>query len=343
MPSFDLKTHPHRRFNPLTREWILVSPHRTQRPWLGQVETRSRIDQPAYDPTCYMCPGNTRATGVSNPDYKGTFVFDNDYPALLIDTPTDIVENGNLLKAQGESGLCRVVCFTPDHSLALARMQAAEIRRVIDAWAEQCEEMRSHPSLQYVQIFENRGEMMGASNPHPHCQIWASSSLPNEPAKEQLAQQEYQASHGSCLLCDYATDELGRKERIVFANDHFSVVVPFWATWPFETMVISQRHIGSFPELTDPEREGLAAILKRLTGCYDDLFQTRFPYSMGFHQSPTDGEAHREWHFHAHFYPPLLRSATVRKFMVGYEMLASPQRDNTPEDVAARLREADKG
>jgi len=289
-----------------------------------------------------MCPGNTRATGARNPNYKGTFVFDNDYPALLPDTPWCIVEKGDLITAQGESGICRVVCFTPHHNLTVARMQLGELRGVVDAWAEQHEELSAHPGLQYVQIFENRGEMMGASNPHPHCQIWASSSLPNEPAKEQLAQQEYQVAHRSCLLCDYTKEELRRKERTVLENDHFSVVVPFWAVWPFETMVIAQRHLGRFPDLTGSERDALAAILNRLTGCYDKLFQTSFPYSMGFHQSPTDGKAHSAWHFHAHFYPPLLRSATVRKFMVGYEMLATPQRDITPEEAAARLQEADR-
>src|SRR5271166_716733 len=226
MPSFDLREQPHRRFNPLTGEWIVVSPHRTQRPWFGQVESRHCVDQPTYDPECYMCPGNVRATGVRNPKYPGTFVFDNDYPALLPDTPWDVVEKGGLFMAQGESGICRVVCFTPQHNLTIARIQLPELRRVVDVWVEQHEELSAHPSLLYVQIFENHGEMMGASNPHPHCQIWASSSLPNEPAKEQLAQEEYRVAYNSCLLCDYVKQEMRRAERTVISNDHFSVVVP---------------------------------------------------------------------------------------------------------------------
>jgi UDPglucose--hexose-1-phosphate uridylyltransferase len=342
MPTFDYKSHAHRRFNPLTREWVLVSPQRTQRPWQGQVEAANVVSQPEYDPACYMCPGNTRATGVRNPSYSGTFVFDNDYPALVSDSTEEGAGEQGLFAMHSESGICRVVCFSPKHNLTLARMPLPEIRRVVDVWVEQHLELRARPSLAYVQIFENRGEMMGASNPHPHGQIWASSSVPDLPAKEQSAQQEYSAVQHSCLLCDYLSQELKRKERAVIENDCFSAIVPFWAVWPFETIVIPKRHLGSFPELSGADRDGLADILKRLTTCYDNLFQTSFPYSMGFHQSPSDGSNHPEWHFHAHFYPPLLRSATVRKFMVGYEMLARAQRDITPEDAAARLREADR-
>jgi len=336
--AFDLKEHPHRRFNPLTRQWVLVSPHRTQRPWLGQVETVADEKQPAYDPACYMCPGNTRAAGARNPDYKTTLVFDNDYPALLPETPQGNIDVNDLLVAKSEAGICRVICFSPRHDLTIARMSLEELRPVMDLWAEQSQELGSREFVNYVQVFENRGAMMGASNPHPHCQIWGSDSVPDEPAKEQLAQQEYQSTRNSCLLCDYLALERQRGERIVFENQLFTVLAPFWAIWPFETLVLARQHIGSLTDLIGDQRDALADALKRLTTRYDHLFETSFPYSMGFHQTPTDGK-HQEWHLHAHFYPPLLRSATVRKFMVGYEMLGTPQRDITAESAAARLRE----
>jgi UDPglucose--hexose-1-phosphate uridylyltransferase len=337
--SFDLKEHPHRRYNPLTREWILVSPHRTQRPWLGQVEKVANEIPPTYDPACYMCPGNTRATGARNPKYEATLVFDNDYPALVLGTPEGSLDDGGLIIAHSESGICRVVCFSPRHDLTVARMPPKDIRHVVDVWTEQYKQLGDLPFVNYVQIFENRGAMMGASNPHPHGQIWASASIPNEPSKEQLALQEYQASHNACLLCDYLARERQLEHRLVFENEYFSAIVPFWAIWPFETLVISRRHSLSMSDLSSEERDGLADILKRLTTRYDRLFDISFPYSMGFHQCPTDGQQHPEWHLHAHFYPPLLRSATVRKFMVGYEMLGTPQRDITAETAAARLRE----
>ena len=339
MANFDLKEHPHRRLNPLTREWILVSPHRTQRPWLGQVEKAATEIPPKYDPACYMCPGNTRAAGATNPKYDGTLVFDNDYPALLANTPQGSLDDGDLIIARSESGICRVVCFSPRHDLTVSRMQLDELRRVVDVWTEQYEQLSGLPFINYVQIFENRGAMMGASNPHPHGQIWASASMPNEPSKEQLSLQAYQATHNSCLLCDYLTRERELDQRVVFENEHFSALVPFWAIWPFETLVVSRRHLPSMTDLSREERDGLADVLKRLTTRYDHLFGISFPYSMGFHQRPTDGQAHPEWHLHAHFYPPLLRSATVRKFMVGYEMLGTPQRDITAETAAALLRE----
>ncbi len=337
--NFDLKEHSHRRFNPLTREWILVSPHRNQRPWLGQVEEVAAEVPPAYDAACYMCPGNMRAAGPRNPKYEGTLVFDNDYPALLSGTPQGRLDDSGLIVARSESGICRVVCFSPRHDLTVARMRPADLRRVVDVWTEQYEQLGALPFINYVQIFENRGAMMGASNPHPHGQIWASASIPNEPSKEQLALQTYEALHKACLLCDYLIRERELAQRTVVENQHFSVLVPFWAIWPFETLVIPHRHFSSMSDLSGEERDGLADILKGLTIRYDHLFKISFPYSMGFHQRPTDGETHSEWHLHAHFYPPLLRSATVRKFMVGYEMLGTPQRDITAETAAARLRE----
>ena len=335
----NLKTHPHRRFNQLTREWVLVSPHRTARPWQGQIEESARESLPEYDPECYLCPGNARAGGAHNPPYKSTFVFDNDFAALLPSTPADNYEEAGLLIAEGEPGVCRVVCFSPRHDLTISAMAPADLRRVVDVWVEQYRELGSLPFINSVQIFENRGAMMGASNSHPHCQIWANANLPNEPAKELAALSEYYAARQSCLLCDYLSLEIRNEERLVYQNENFVALVPFWAVWPFETLLIGRRHTTGLDQLTEPERDDLANILKRLTSRYDQLFATSFPYTMGFHQRPTDGREHFPYHLHAHFYPPLLRSATIRKFMVGYEMLASPQRDITAEQAAARLRE----
>jgi UDPglucose--hexose-1-phosphate uridylyltransferase len=336
---FDWKQDPHRRFNPLTGEWVLVSPHRTQRPWQGQVEPTAAPPQPEYDPNCYLCPGNSRAGGVHNPKYDSTFVFDNDFAALKPDTPPDRFERCGLLIAEGEPGICRVVCFSPKHNLTIANMDLPDLRRVVDVWVEQYLDLGGRPLINYVQIFENRGAMMGASNPHPHCQIWSNHTVPNEPAKEQQSLDRWHAEHDGCLICDYAALERSSGERVVEENDAFLTIVPFWAVWPFETMVIAKRHLSAMDQLNSAERDALADILKRTTARYDRLFQVSFPYSMGFHQRPTDGKPHEEWHFHAHFYPPLLRSATVRKFLVGYEMLGSPQRDITPEAAAERLRQ----
>jgi len=339
---FSLNETTQRRLNPLTGEWVLVSPHRAERPWLGQVEASSSESQLAYDPTCYLCPGNERARGVHNPKYDSTFVFDNDFPALLPGTVKAELNEKDLIVTQTESGICRVVCFSPRHDLTLSGMTFAETRLVIDVWADQFSDLGERDNFNYVQIFENRGAAMGASNPHPHCQIWATSSVPNEPQKEQASMLSYAGKHHQCLLCEYTLYEAQRPERLVLTNEHFQAVVPFWAIWPFETLVTSKRHLGDIAALNSEERDALAEILGKLTGCYDRVFNIPFPYSMGFHQRPTDGERHPEWHLHAHFYPPLLRSATIRKFMVGFEMLGSPQRDITAESAAARLREVCK-
>jgi UDPglucose--hexose-1-phosphate uridylyltransferase len=333
------KQQPHRRYNPLTGDWVLVSPQRAERPWQGQIERPPRAAQPSYDPSCYLCPGNERAGGRRNPLYNTTFVFENDFAALRPDTPPTRFEHAGLLLAEGEPGVCRVVCFSPRHDLTLAVMSPEEIRRVVDVWIEQYLELGALPSIDHVQIFENRGEMMGCSNPHPHCQIWAGRCLPNEPAKEQAALGRYRAAGGCCLLCDYLASEEQSGERIVCANQQFAAVVPFWAVWPFETLLLARRHLTGLDQLDEDGRAALAHIIKCLNTRYDNLFEVSFPYSMGFHQRPTDGAPHPEWHLHGHYYPPLLRSATVRKFMVGYEMLAGPQRDITPEAAAARLRD----
>ncbi len=334
----DFKEQPHRRLNALTGEWILVSPHRTQRPWQGQIETPVSPTALHYDPACYLCPGNERAGGARNPPYSSTFVFHNDYAALRPDVPSGSLDQNGLLVAETERGLCRVACFSPDHSLTVSRMSVPELKTVVDLWSSQYQELGALDFINSVQIFENRGEMMGASNPHPHCQIWANESLPNELEKEQENQRHYLENQKSCLLCRYLELELKSGERIVCQNDHFVVVVPFWAVWPFETLLLPRMHMASLPELDAEGRSALARILKQITTRYDNLFQVPFPYTMGFHQQPTNGLPHPEWHLHAHYYPPLLRSATVRKFMVGYEMLGSPQRDITAEFAAERLR-----
>lgn len=334
-----LQQTPHRRFNPLLREWVLVSPHRTSRPWQGKVERAGGFDQPQYDPDCYLCPGNERVGGKRNPTYENTFVFENDFAALMPEIPEAHQAEAGLLSAKTERGICRVVCFSPRHDLTMARMSQPELRKVVDVWTGQFTELSAVPWIQHVQIFENRGALMGASNPHPHGQIWANASVPNVVQREIESMKEYLAKNQSCLLCDYTKLELEKRERVVCENEGFVALVPYWAVWPFETMVLSKRHVASLEEFSPDERDQFADILRRLTIRYDNLFETSFPYSMGFHQKPTDRHAHPECHFHAHFLPPLLRSATVQKFVVGYELLASPQRDITPENAAARLTE----
>src|SRR5947209_1663669 len=336
-----LTEDPHRRLNALTNEWVLVSPHRTSRPWQGEVANLNTTPEPAYDPNCYLCPGNARAGGVRNPKYETTFVFENDFAALKPQTVRDRldVENKGLLVAETEAGLCRVICFSPPHDLTLATMSPEAIEIVVHTWMGQFRELGGLDNINHVQIFENRGAMMGASNPHPHCQVWATASIPQEPAKELSAQRSYLKSHGRCLLCDYVGLEARQQVRIVLQNEGFVAMVPFWAVWPFELLVCSRRHIGSMNDFTPEDSRSLSDILHRVTSTYDKVFGVPFPYSMGFHQSPCDGEQHPEWHFHAHFYPPLLRSATIRKFMVGFEMLGMPQRDITAESAAERLRE----
>lgn len=338
MTMSKLWEQPHRRFNPLIREWVLVSPRRTERPWQGKEERPPEAPGVAYDPECYLCPGNARANGGRNPQYRSTFVFDNDYPALYLESPTEELDESGLLVARAEPGICRVVCFSGRHDLALALMSTDEIRRVLDVWTEQYRELGGLPQINHVQIFENRGKIMGASNPHPHCQIWGNASLPNQVEKESRSKIEHLRKYASCLLCDYLAAELKRDERVVCRNRDFVVLTPFWAIWPFEVMLLSVRHTGALDDLAGSELDSLADILQRLCVRYDNLFEVPFPYTMGFHQSPTDGVAHPEWHFHAHYYPPLLRSATIPKFMVGYEMLGSPQRDITPEAAAELLR-----
>ncbi|MGE5528161.1 MAG: UDP-glucose--hexose-1-phosphate uridylyltransferase [Patescibacteria group bacterium] len=330
---------PHRRYNPLTGEWVLCSPQRTKRPWLGQEDPPEAARPVPYDPACYLCPGNRRAGGDRNPDYGSTFVFDNDFPALLPGTEPWETDEKGLLAARTERGVCRVICFSPRHDLSLPLMSAPGIRAVIDTWAAQVEELGAMDFIRYVQIFENRGTMMGCSNPHPHCQVWATEHVPTLPGKKLANQLSYWQSHGSDLLGDYLRLELDRDERIILHDEDWVVLVPFWAVWPYETMLIPRRPVPDLPSLTPAERDSLAVMLKNLTTRYDNLFHTPFPYSMGWHARPTDGAAHTYTRLHAVFYPPLLRSAKVRKFLVGYEMTAEPQRDITPEQAAARLRE----
>lgn len=335
--SLNLANSPHRRYNILTGEWVLVSPHRTQRPWQGKTEQAQEGNRPAYDPNCYLCAGNARAGGQQTPVYTGTYVFTNDFSALMPQSETGRYDRG-LLHAAGEQGVCRVICFSPNHAATLADMETDAIEQVVDVWQEEYAALGALPFINHVQIFENKGAIMGCSNPHPHGQVWAQQSIPQEALKKGTRQAAYWKDHGASLLGAYLDQELDLQERLVTSNADFVVLVPFWAVWPFETMIIPRRHMQHIGQLTPGEKRNFAAVIKDLTMRYDALFQTSFPYSSGIHQSPTDGGPHPEWHFHMSFYPPLLRSATVKKFMVGYEMFADPQRDLTAEAAADMLR-----
>lgn len=341
MDHLNLNEHVHRRYNPLTGEWILVSPHRSKRPWEGHLETPVTATRPAHDPACYLCPGNARAGGKLNPNYADTFVFDNDFAALQPAVSGDGLaglNEGGLMVAEQESGICRVICFSPRHDLTLAEMDTPALTKIVDLWAAQYAELGARNDINYVQIFENKGAMMGCSNMHPHGQIWAQQTVPDEPAKESHHQLAYFQRTGQTLLAAYLQLELEQDARIVYQNKDFVVLVPFWAFWPFETIIIPRRPVPHVAALTMDERAQFADAIKQITVRYDNLFKVSFPYSAGLHQAPTDGSAHLAWHFHMHFYPPLLRSATIKKFKVGYEMLGGGQRDVSAEASASLLK-----
>ncbi|WP_166384282.1 UDP-glucose--hexose-1-phosphate uridylyltransferase [Polaribacter sp. 11A2H] len=338
MSNTNLQDYSHKRFNILTGEWVLVSPHRAKRPWQGQNEEVNNEKRPTHDDSCYLCAGNTRINGEVNPDYKDVFVFTNDFAALQNDSPTFSVNDG-LLKAQSETGICKVICFSPDHSKSLADMSATEIQKVVFAWQKEFKELSENPNINYVQIFENKGAVMGCSNPHPHGQIWSQSSLPNEVDKKNTQQLNYYNNNNSSLLGDYLAQELEKQERIIFENDGFVVLVPFWAIWPFEAMIVPKRPLPNILEMTEAETLQYGEAISVLTKAYDKIFNTSFPYSSGIHQAPTDGNENKHWHFHMSFYPPLLRSASVKKFMVGYEMFGTPQRDITAEQAVKMIKD----
>ncbi|OCG18601.1 MULTISPECIES: galactose-1-phosphate uridylyltransferase [unclassified Gilliamella] len=336
MDIFNPVNHPHRRYNPLTNQWVLVSPHRAKRPWKGQQEVLNEEQKPSYDPTCFLCPGNKRVTGDINPNYKGTFIFTNDFAALIENTPESPKNHDPLFQMQNAKGTSRVICFSPDHSKTLPELDLSAIKGVIKTWIDQQQELGTH--YPWVQIFENKGAAMGCSNPHPHGQVWATSFLPNEIAREDLNMRNYFEKYHRNLLVDYVEKELIHRERIVVETKHWLAVVPFWAIWPFETLLLPKTHIPQLTMLNNEQQSDLAIALKKLTSRYDNLFYCSFPYSMGWHGAPFMKDKNDYWQVHAHFYPPLLRSATVKKFMVGYEMLAEVQRDLTPEQAAERLR-----
>ncbi|GGZ93967.1 UDP-glucose--hexose-1-phosphate uridylyltransferase [Algibacter mikhailovii] len=338
MKNNDLQDYSHKRYNILTGEWVLVSPHRAKRPWQGQNEAVNNEKRPSYDETCYLCAGNTRINGEINPKYEDVFVFTNDFAALQSDSPTFNVNDG-LLVAESETGICKVICFSPDHSKSLADMSPAEIQKVAYAWQREFKELADNPKINYVQIFENKGAVMGCSNPHPHGQIWSQSTLPNEVDKKNTQQLNYFNKNNSSLLGDYLSQELEKQERIIFENEGFVVLIPFWAVWPFEAMIVPKRQMSNILDMNDAETLQYGEAISVITKAYDKLFNTSFPYSAGIHQAPTDGNENQHWHWHMSFYPPLLRSATVKKFMVGYEMFGSPQRDITAETAVKMLRD----
>ncbi len=333
-----LKEYSHRRYNPLTGEWILVSPHRTKRPWQGKEEVFSEERRPEYDPSCYLCPGNTRAGGKSNPDYDSTFSFQNDFAAIQEETEAFTIVDG-LLQAKSERGICKVICFSPRHDLTLPEMSLDQISAVVRLWKKEYRQLGDRSFIHHVQIFENKGSVMGCSNPHPHGQVWAQQSIPVEISKKSLHQEAYFVKNGKTMLSDYIGQELTAKERILFENSDMVVLVPYWAVWPYEAMILPKKASPNILSMSTSQERSLAEALKWLTIRYDNLFETSFPYSSGIHQSPTDGKTHLGWHWHMSFYPPLLRSATIKKFMVGYELFANPQRDITAEQAAETLRE----
>jgi len=333
----NLQDYSHKRFNILTGEWVLVSPHRTKRPWQGQQEELMTDLRPTHDVNCYLCSGNTRANGEQNPDYQDIFIFENDFASLQSDTPDFKVHEG-LLKAESETGICKVICFSSDHSMSLADMKVSAIEKVVTAWQREYLSLGQRNDINYVQIFENKGSIMGCSNPHPHGQIWAQLTLPNEVLKKDLQQKNYYDKKQSSLLGDYLSQELELGERILFENDSFVILVPFWAVWPFETMIVPKKHLKNIAELTSEESKAFAEAISVITKAYDKLFKTSFPYSSGIHQAPTNDQDHSHWHWHMSFYPPLLRSATVKKFMVGYELFGTPQRDISPEKATEMIK-----
>ena len=334
----DLQKQPHKRLNILTNEWVLVSPHRTKRPWQGNEEVIERKDTISYDANCYLCPGNKRSNEVENPEYKDVYVFENDFAALNLKHQGKELKQG-LLHAQIEKGICKVICFSPDHSKSLSNMEINHIKKVIKVWVAQYEELAQHSDINYVQIFENKGAIMGCSNPHPHGQIWSQSSLPDEVLKKDRQQASYYSNHNTSILTDYIRQELADGERLVYENDHFVILVPFWAVWPYETMIVPKEHQSHIGEMNDEQENSFAEAISRITKLYDAIFNCSFPYSSGIHQAPTDQKKRKHWHWHMSFYPPLLRSASVKKFMVGYEMLAESQRDLTAEQAAQKLRD----
>jgi len=333
----NLQDYSHKRLNILTGEWVLVSPHRAKRPWQGQNEAISNDQRPKHDPSCFLCAGNTRINGEQNPEYEDVFVFTNDFAALQTTSPKFNVSEG-LFKAESEQGICKVICFSPDHSKSLADMDVEDIDKVVKTWQKEYIDLGSNEMINYVQIFENKGAVMGCSNPHPHGQIWSQSTLPNEVDKKDQHQNAYYIKNNSSLLGDYLKQELEADERIIYQNDDFVVLTPFWAVWPFETMIVPKIQKQNIAKLSNEESASFADAISKITKVYDKLFECSFPYSSGIHQSPTNGKSNDHWHWHMSFYPPLLRSATVKKFMVGYEMFGSPQRDITAEQAADRLR-----
>ena len=333
----NLQDYSHKRFNILTGEWVLVSPHRAKRPWQGQNEAISNEVTPIHDPSCYLCAGNTRINGEENPKYEDVFVFSNDFAALQTSSPKFSITEG-LFKSESEQGICKVICFSPDHSMSLADMEVLDINKVVKTWQNEYTELGSNDMINYVQIFENKGAVMGCSNPHPHGQIWSQSTLPNEVDKKDQQQRTYFSENNTSLLGDYLEQELEANERIIYQNDDFVVLTPFWAVWPFETMIIPKKQYINITKISEQESLNFADAISKITKAYDKLFDCSFPYSSGIHQSPTNGKINDYWHWHMSFYPPLLRSKTVKKFMVGYEMFGSPQRDITAEYAAKKLR-----